>query len=128
MLCFNKQRALVPLYARQAHIFVLVFDVTHGDYLENLEPFVDIACDNWNEETITAVFCGNKMDLADPSFDKSGVMVNLSVFFGDKLRNMRFVFTSALTGEGIDTILPTIFEDTDVSYNFNCNDNDNTNK
>ena len=110
---------------RNSQVFILVFDVTDDHYLENLDPFVDIAYTTYDEERVVSIFCGNKIDLADPSYDRSSVIDSLNERFGDRMRNMRVLFTSALTGEGISDIIPSIFDD---SANLFCGCNDNTNK
>ena len=113
------------MYCRGAHAFILVFDVTDDQYLENLDPFVDVVYRTCDQERVVSIFCGNKIDLADPSYDRSSVIDSLNQRFGDRIRNMRVLFTSALTGEGISDIVPSIFEDSATCF---CDCNDNTNK
>ena len=98
------------MYLRSAVILVLVYDVTDEHYLENLEPFVDIVHDNWTDSSIAAIFCGNKIDLVDSPFKKSSITDALKARFSDRLPHIKYVFTSASTGEGIDDIPQAIFD------------------
>ena len=100
----------MPMYLRGLNVLVFVYDVTDEHYLENLEPFVDIAHDNLVDSLIVSIFCGNKIDLVDSSFKQSSITDALKTRFSDKIPHMKFVFTSALTGEGIDDIPHAIFD------------------
>ena len=118
-----KQRALTPMFTRDSHVFILVFDVTDEHYLEGLEPFVNIVHDITGKNHLTTFFCGNKIYLVDSSFNESEVFESLEKRFSDRIPSIRVIFTSALTGEGIDKIIPTILDYLPSSYNSNDNTN-----
>ena len=111
------------MFMRRSHVYILVFDVTDEHYLENLEPFVKTVCDITDEVTLTTIFCGNKIDLVDSSFNEFEVFESLEKRFSDRIPSIKVIFTSALTGSGIDKIIPTILDYLPSSYNSNDNKN-----
>ena len=105
--------SLPPMYWKDAHCIVVVFDVTccTSDVDFDVDAFYHCFSSYTREESEPMViFCGNKIDLARPDFDRAAIADSLYKHFGDTIKFMRVIFTSALTGEGIDELLPAMFD------------------
>lgn len=88
-------------FYRQASIAVIVFDVSNIQSFENLDYWINSLHDYIGNLKIILV--GNKVDVGQ-SFEKERIKE-----FADRL-NCEYVFTSALTGDGIDELFNTIAE------------------
>ena len=109
---------------RGANFIVIVFDVTEASSVVGLDALVDLVTKEFGESPPMVVFCGNKIDLVGPQYDRNAMIDSLNERFGVKLPCMRVLFTSAVTGEGIDKIFPTLFgDDPDVLFEYCSNDN-----
>jgi small GTP-binding protein len=90
----EKFQSLVPLYIRNAHGVIFVFDVSAQNSLQELDSIYSAVQDQISRD-MQVILCANKVDLVMGSLD-------LSEFkqWGSQHR-MSLVRTSARTGEGV---------------------------
>jgi small GTP-binding protein len=90
----EKFQSLVPLYLRNAHGVIFVFDVSAQNSLRELDSIYTAVQDQICRD-MQVILCANKMDLVKPTLDLSELKS-----WGSQ-RRMALVRTSARTGEGI---------------------------
>jgi Ras-related protein Rab-5C len=99
----EKFRDLVPLYFRNAVCALVVFDITQRSSFENLGDWVD-KLRATAPETIFGVI-GNKADLSD----YREVPSEHGEQFAEKEKAVFYAETSAMTGQGVDGLFPSLY-------------------
>lgn len=111
----EKYRSLAPMYYRNAHAAILVFDVTNKESYEALEQWAN----NLEEKTTTEIklfIAGNKCDL-----DNRQVTEEEAREFSFKRGAIAYVETSAKTGTGVLELFTKVAE---TCENFGKSDSD----
>ena len=89
----EKFKSTVPLYLKNAHCVICVFDVSEPETFENVKTWIE--CESSElEKNPLVIICGNKSDL-DSSVDEEAVKS-----FADS-REVKYFFTSARKGTNI---------------------------
>ena len=94
-------RSLTPMYYRNAHFALIVFDVTNQSSFLEVETWIDEV--KLNNEDIFIIICANKIDLVDKRIieEKDGILLS-------EKKKCKYIETSALNGQGIDRIFQMI--------------------
>ncbi|ODV95373.1 hypothetical protein PACTADRAFT_43121 [Pachysolen tannophilus NRRL Y-2460] len=111
----ERYKSLTPMYYRNANVAIVVYDLTDYQSLKKAENWVNelklYIRDNQFENSsvsaknsLTIYLVGNKLDLLS-------IKENEGPEFPLSLNNIQTYKTSALTGEGIDTLFNSIIND-----------------
>jgi len=95
----EKFHALGPIYYREAHGALLVYDVTSPDSLRKVRDWIKELNKMLGSHKVRLAIVGNKMDLIkDPA---SWPLIQEAVAMAEELLNARHYLTSAKSNEGI---------------------------
>ena len=94
----EKFRSLLPLYTKNSHIILLVYDITNLDSFCDVEKWYD-SLSNINKEEAIFVLVGNKIDL----MEERKVTEEEGKTYA-KRHNFIFCEVSALTGDGVQEL------------------------
>jgi small GTP-binding protein len=103
----EKFHSLVPLYMRNAHGLVFVFDVSSEESLQDLDSIYDAIHEEMRADT-RAILCANKFDLVPRNFDLSEYKN-----WGQR-HGMNLMQTSAKTGDGVLELFTQMAQDIDL--------------
>jgi small GTP-binding protein len=103
----EKFHSLVPLYMRNAHGLIFVFDVSSDESLRELDSIYDAVHEEMRPD-MCSILCANKFDLVPPNFDLSQCK-NWGQQHGMKLSQ-----TSAKTGDGVRDLFAQMAADIDL--------------
>jgi small GTP-binding protein len=96
----EKYKSLVPMFLRDVHCVILVFDMTQPESWEVARAFIEDDVRNLDREPLVVV-CGNKIDLAI-------VVDEIEVRRFCEQREIPFFLTSAFSGKGIQAMFDSI--------------------
>jgi len=96
-------RSIVPLYFKQAVVAVVVFSLTDANSFSNLQLWIDMLKEH-APHPVPVVIVGNKTDLDNPSVDAGAAKAWAAS------RNFPFFLTSAVSGDGVQTLFEHIAE------------------
>jgi small GTP-binding protein len=102
----EKFYSLVPLYMRNAHGLIFVFDVASDESLQDLDAIYDAVHEEMRPDTC-ALLCANKFDLVP-----GGVDLAQYKNWGQQ-HGMQLMQTSAKTGDGVLELFTQIAQDID---------------
>jgi Ras-related protein Rab-6A len=94
----EKFRSLIPMYIRESHIVLFVYDITRKESFENIPKWFSDVLDIKSNETVF-VLVGNKIDLES----ERQISYEEGEDFAQK-NNMYFFETSAKTGKNIENL------------------------
>lgn len=97
-------RALIQSYYRDAHVVVVVFDITKKDSFDDAKDLVTEVKKTREEGSVLILLIGNKIDMEEfreVSKDEAGEYATSN--------GLLYMETSALSGEGIFGIISTIY-------------------
>jgi small GTP-binding protein len=103
----EKFHSLVPLYMRNAHGLIFVFDISAEEPLQELDAIYDTVRDEMRPDT-RAILCANKFDLVASTFDLAQYK-NWGTEHG-----MELMRTSAKTGDGVLELFTQIATDIEL--------------
>jgi small GTP-binding protein len=92
----EKYKSLVPMFLREVHCVILVFDVTRPESLDTIKSFIESDVKNLDKDPIIVV-CGNKIDLTAEVDEKE-----VRGYLADK--DTPLYMTSAFSGKGIQSM------------------------
>ena len=95
----EKYRSLIPLYTKDAHIILFIYDISNYNSFTNIEKWY-YSLNNVNKEEVVFILVGNKLDLIEERQVKEEE--------GKKYaEDHNFIFheMSALTGDGTKELL-----------------------
>lgn len=107
----EKYRSLGPIYYRNSVAGICVFDMTNKETLSGLEKWISEFRKQTNEPILYIV--GNKIDIQD----KITVTEEEAKAFS-KSQNAKLIFSSAKTGENVQEIFESIFQDLGANGKF----------
>ena len=107
----EKYRSLGPIYYRNSVAGICVFDMTNKETLSGLEKWISEFRKQTNEPILYIV--GNKIDIQD----KITVTEEEAKAFS-KSQNAKLIFSSAKTGENVQEIFESIFQDLGANSKF----------
>jgi len=93
-------RHIIPMYFNRAAFILVVFDLTSIDSLKSVEDWVILAKNRTPEDSVL-ILIGNKSDLVDERKIARDDVRSLV----QSLRIANYFETSALSGDGIDSVL-----------------------
>jgi small GTP-binding protein len=102
----EKFHSLVPLYMRNAHGLVFVFDISSDGPLQELDAIYDAVREEMRADT-RALLCANKFDLVPATLDLAQYKA-----WGAR-HGMALMQTSAMTGDGVLELFTQIADDID---------------
>ena len=107
----EKYRSLGPIYYRNSVAGICVFDMTNKETLSGLEKWISEFRKQTNDPILYIV--GNKIDIQD----KITVTEEEAKAFS-KSQNAKLIFSSAKTGENVQEIFESIFQDLGANGKF----------
>ena len=107
----EKYRSLGPIYYRNSVAGICVFDMTNKETLSGLEKWISEFRKQTNEPILYIV--GNKIDIQD----KITVTEEEAKAFS-KSQNAKLIYSSAKTGENVQEIFESIFQDLGANGKF----------
>ena len=103
----EKYRSLGPIYYRNAVGALAVFDLTNKTSFDSLQKWIETFKESTEDESFVFIVC-NKCDLKD----QWEVSIDEIITFSQSLNSQLF-YTSALTGEGIEDLFTSMFNEVD---------------
>jgi small GTP-binding protein len=95
-------RGIVPLYFRDCQFLILVYDVAVMESFMNLAQWVDLARESAPPD-VRIVLIANKIDRSPREVQPAEALE-----YAQAVPVLQVLETSALTGEGVDSVLPVI--------------------
>jgi small GTP-binding protein len=111
---FDKVRATFYSGVQAA---ILVYDITDNNTLRNLPKWIREAKKNNDGTLETFVIVGNKIDLMDQKQSNDALMKKIQLELSKEMgHNIMHIYTSALTGENIDSFFKKLTYELLVAY------------